>query len=169
MVRPIMEYGGSVWIPLYQKDRDRLEKVQQRSTRLVSEIRDMSYEERLRTLELPTLVFRKKRADVLQTFKIVNRLENIDEAKLFQKFEYKQTRGHKHKLSKPRSRLNIRKNSYAVRVINDWNALPSWVVDSTTVNQFKSGISKYWSDHQFKFCPYVTEEFARMTMEGQMS
>ena len=154
-----MEYGGSSWIPLYQKDRDRLEKVQQRSTRLVTELRNKTYEERLKALDLPTLAFRKKRADVIQTFKIFKHFDKIEDIKLFQRSNYQKTRGHIFKVFKSKSKLNVRKRAYAVRVVNDWNSLPNNVVAASTVNEFKSGIAKCWSDHHLKFRPYVSEEF----------
>ena len=35
LVRPILEYSSTVWDPFYQKDIDRLERVQQRAARFV--------------------------------------------------------------------------------------------------------------------------------------
>jgi hypothetical protein len=40
-----------------------------------------------------------------------------------QEQENRNTRGHKYKLFKPRCRLNIRKNSFCIRVVNMWNSL----------------------------------------------
>ena len=53
------------------------------------------------------------------------------------------TRGHKLKIVKNRSRLNIRKNFFSQRVVNDWNALPVIVVESESVNSFKNNYDKY--------------------------
>ena len=38
----------------------------------IAGIRDLSYEERLRKLKLPTLVFRRLRGDMIETYKIVS-------------------------------------------------------------------------------------------------
>src|SRR5208282_3641746 len=55
-------------------------------------------------------------------------------------------RGHRMKLFKPRSVLNCRRHSFGQRVIDDWNALPHDVVDSTSVNMFKNRLDGYWEE-----------------------
>ena len=56
------------------------------------------------------------------------------------------TRGNSLKLTKPRSRLNIRHNNFSQRVINGWNRLPEHVVASTTVNGFKNAIDRHFRE-----------------------
>jgi len=41
------------------------------------------------------------------------------------------------------------KYSFCYRVINVWNSLPDYVVDS--VNSFKSRSDKYWANHEVVF------------------
>ena len=55
------------------------------------------------------------------------------------------TTGHPWKLSKPPAQSRVRRNSFNIRVINDWNALPLRVVGSETLNQFKSRLDKHWA------------------------
>jgi len=51
------------------------------------------------------------------------------------------------KLSKKRSRLNIRKHFFSQRIINQWNSLPANVVNAKTVNSFKNAYDEnYWND-----------------------
>ena len=52
-------------------------------------------------------------------------------------------RGHSLRLSKERSRLDIRKYSFSQRVVNDWNALPLEVVTAATVNGFKNAYDRH--------------------------
>jgi len=55
LVRSHLEYANSLWNPYQKQDIKALEKVQMRATRLVTALRDKPYQERLRTLDLPTL------------------------------------------------------------------------------------------------------------------
>jgi hypothetical protein len=56
------------------------------------------------------------------------------------------TRGHRFKLAKARSKLDIRKNFFSQRVVNSWNGLPESVVEADSVNNFKSRYDKYIND-----------------------
>ena len=69
--------------PFYQGDIDKLEAVQRRATKMVAGLNDKSYEERLKNLDLPSLTYRQKRGDIIQVFKIVNGLVNINVESLF--------------------------------------------------------------------------------------
>jgi len=46
------------------------------------------------------------------------------------------------KLSKKRSRLDIRKHFFSQRIINQWNSLPANVVNAKTVNSFKNAYDR---------------------------
>ena len=41
---------------------------------------------------------------------------------------------------------NIRKYAFCARVVNIWNSLPNEVVEADTVNTFKYGLDKHWSN-----------------------
>ena len=49
-----------------------MEKVQQRATRTLAELKGLSYEGRLRSLQLPMLAYRRIRGDMIETYKILN-------------------------------------------------------------------------------------------------
>ena len=49
---PHVEYCSSVWNPYYRKDKELLEKVQHRYTKMIINMQDKAYEERLRCLWL---------------------------------------------------------------------------------------------------------------------
>ena len=66
LVRPHLEYGNIIWHPHYQMDKLAVEKVQRRATKLVPHLKHMSYEQRLVALRLPSLLFRRRRGDMIQ-------------------------------------------------------------------------------------------------------
>ena len=72
LVRAHLEYGNQVWCPYKNKDVKIIEAVQRRATKLVPTLKNLSYEERLRKLDLPTLVYRRSRRDMVETYKIMN-------------------------------------------------------------------------------------------------
>ena len=137
--------------PLYKKDRIAIENAQRRATRLVSVCKNLSYPERLRKLGLPTLEYRRQRADMVQVYKILNDIDKVDKAKLFSLATYNRTRGHPLKLFKERPRLNVRANSFSNCVANTWNQLPEVIVMAPFLNAFKGRLNKYWSSHPYKF------------------
>ena len=55
IVRPHLEYWIQVWRPYRKKDIDKLERIQQRATKMIPELRDFSYESRLLQCGLTTL------------------------------------------------------------------------------------------------------------------
>ena len=62
-VRPHLEYAQCVWAPHLLKHVEILEKVQMRG------FGNLDYPERLKRLNLPTLVYRRKRGDVIELYK----------------------------------------------------------------------------------------------------
>jgi len=78
------------------------------------------------------------RVDLIEAYKLLTGRENIDHTILFQLDDTcYDTRGHKFKLKKYRSRLNIRKYFFSNIVASHWNSLPSHVVEADTVLTFK--------------------------------
>ena len=79
MVRPHLEYASRVWCPHLIKDRDLIEQVQRRATRLVPETKIIPYKNRLKELQLPTLNYRRQRTHIIQTFKIIKRIDSVNQ------------------------------------------------------------------------------------------
>ena len=51
--------------------------VQRRTTKLLYEIREWSYERRLKFLNLPSLKYRRYRGDLIQTYKILHSIDDL--------------------------------------------------------------------------------------------
>ena len=96
-------------------DIDILERVQRRATKMIQNLRNISYEMRLKECGLTTLETRRLRGDQIEVFKILNGYENIDRNIFFSVKEERKTRGHGVTLAKKQCRLDIRKFSFSQR------------------------------------------------------
>ena len=143
IVRPHLEYCIQAWRPYRKKDIDTLERIQRRATKMIPELRDLSYEERLKECGLTTLETRRLRGDQIEVFKILNGYENINRNMFFSLKKDSRTRGHEVKLVKDQCRLDIRKHSFAQRTINEWNKLSTDCVTASSVNMFKNKVDTY--------------------------
>ena len=130
---------------------DQLEAVQRRATKQVNELHHLSYEQRLRKLNLFTLSFRRLRGDMIETFKIVNEFYDPIATPHLPRSTYSRTRGNFQKLSLQKSKMNTRKNFFTLRVCKHWNALPDAVIDCSTVGEFKNRLDKHWENHPLKY------------------
>ena len=74
--RPHLEYGQVIWTPHLKKYITILENVQRRATKLVDGFYRMSYSERLKKLNLPSLVYRRARGDMIEIFKHFHSYDN---------------------------------------------------------------------------------------------
>ena len=109
-LRPQMEYGIQAWSPYYRKDIMQLEKVQRRATKMVTGLKKLKYEERLARLNLYTLERRRTRGDMIETFKILKGVQNINSEQFFVRSTTK-LRGHNYKLFKKRVHKTCRQKS----------------------------------------------------------
>ena len=83
LVRPHLEYATPVWSLFYKKDKIIRENVQRRATKLVTSCKHLPYPERLHKLGLPTLEYRRERADMIQIYKNLHDIDTVDKDKLF--------------------------------------------------------------------------------------
>ena len=74
-LRPHLEFAESVWNNFSKENIKKIEGIQKRATKIVIELRALSYEDRLKELGLTTLEVRRKRGDLIQIYKIKNGAE----------------------------------------------------------------------------------------------
>ena len=144
-IRPHLEHGIQAVGPYMSKDFKALEKVQRRATKMVSQIKHLSYEERLRKLKLPSIEKRILRGDLIETYKILTGKINLDPDQFFELNRQERTRGHSMKLLKRRSRQISRLKFFANRVVTPWNELPQDVVSADSINAFKNRLDDHWT------------------------
>ena len=76
-VRPHLEYCIQAWAPYLKKDVNALAQVQHRANKMITSLRKLPYEQRLKECKLTTLEERRKRGDLLETHKLMHGLESI--------------------------------------------------------------------------------------------
>ena len=133
--------------PYYQKDIDKLERVQRRVTKMIPSLRNKSYEERLSVLNLFPLSQRRIRGDLIQVFKIIKGIDNMDCSKYFKIDSSNYTRGNGCKIVVKSFNSHESKKFFFNRVVNLWNGLPRDVIDCYTVEAFKRRLDKYFTSN----------------------
>ena len=146
------------WNPFLEQDIQAIEDVQRRAIRQVSGLRG-TYEEKLDQLGLTTLKDRRTRGDLIETYKIVQQIDDIPIGTFFQMAGA--NHGHatrvavtvtgddlttpedltvtdNHNFAVPRAHNDFRKYTFSHRVVTPWNNLPSEIKNASSVNNFKN-------------------------------
>ena len=108
---------------------------------MIPGLKSLSYEERLKMLQLPTLVYRRLRGDMIEAYKIATGKYETGVTAVLQFDNYNRTgpatRGQKYKLKKSRCNTRLRLNFFTERIINTWNSLPLTIVEAPSVLTFE--------------------------------
>ena len=138
IVRPHLEYCIQAWAPNSRHGNWKIimeiESVQRTFTRLIKGMDSLPYHERLRKLGLTTLLERRMRGDLIETFKILYNFNNYGSD-----FFNLSTRTN-NLVARPGSK-NL--DFFGQRVIKYWNKLPESVKSKKSVNGFKNGVDNF--------------------------
>ena len=154
LVRPHLEFAVQVWNPTLQTDIDTIEKVQERATRIPSTHKNLNYTERLKSWGITSLDERRKRGDVIELYKTINGIEDIDwinpptpKALIEIPGPASSVRGHSLRINRETFNSKLRNDHAAAvsarhcffrnRVTPLWNTLSHSLVFSTTLEKFK--------------------------------
>ena len=161
-VRPHLEYAQPVWSPHRRKHIKMLENVQIRATKLVDGMGNLEYSERLRKLNLPTLLYRRERGDMIQVW---NHFNSYDQSTLSKNFKVNPYVNRKHRYQLTRNRpkdgtYGIQANSFYFRIATTWNNLPKKVAESPNRDIFKANLDEAWMDSPTKYSidPHPTDD-----------
>ena len=100
--------------------------------------------ERLKTLNLSSLEYRRKRGTMIEMYKTCYGFYDRNAtAELFERND-KDSRGNACKVVVCKANLEIRKNFFTIRAPLDWNNLPQKTVQSMTIDELKWKLNKHW-------------------------
>ena len=152
LVRPHLEFANAIWSPYLIKHINMIENVQRRATKMVPGLSDLSYSDRLKRLNLPTLSYRRKRGDMIEMYKILSgKYDTEVTTNLIPLRRPGSTRGHERKIFKTHSRLNIRKYSFVQRSANSWNSLPPAVIEAKSLREFEKHLDAHWANQPIRY------------------
>ena len=144
LIRPLLEYCVQVWSPHLNKYIKLIEGVQRRATRLVPELKELPYEERLKQLKLTTLEERRVRGDMIETYKIITRKEKVNPDNYFQLLPDREgPRARDKKIYKKFAKKDVRRLSFTLRVTNGWNCLTNEMVNARKTSEFKARLDAF--------------------------
>ena len=137
LVRPLPKYSCETWNPQTQRNYNRIEAIQRRATKFILKYNE-DYNIRLKQLDLQSLYNRRFSRDVVFLFNLMKEHYNIDisDKLLFCKkrnVDYNLRKNDSLDLVSMYSRSISFKNSYLLRIINEWNSLPSGVEESVGI------------------------------------
>ena len=140
-VRPTLEYASTIWSPSRITQIIFIEGVQRSFTKRLPGLTNLSYPERIKILKLQSLEHRRLLLDLVQTVKIIHNLSSLKFADFFSFLTYyNSTRGHSHRLAVPIFKSDVRKHSFACRVVPVGNSLPNEIITAKSLFNFKAQI-----------------------------
>lgn len=142
-VRPFLEYASLVWYPVLQSDRDLLDKVLRRFSRYSFGRSRPSYSNRLTMMHLIDVDSRRRRGDLISTFKALTLTSDGAISHLFSLRGNSRLRGHELTLARPRFISRRGEYLFPSRVCRDWNALPAEVIFAPSVLSFKARLDVF--------------------------
>ena len=141
-IRPTLEYCAPAWAPCSKKNAWHLERVQRAGSKHVRGLGHLSYEDRLRSMNLFSLSYRRRRGDLITLFRILSGLCGDELRNLFKYNSRSGRRGHSRVLLQPRCDSLQTAILFSARTIPHWNRLSDWVVSAPSITTFKSRLDK---------------------------
>ena len=102
-------------------------------------------------MDLDTLEIRREKADLIQVYKILNKIDKVEEKDLFRRAADTGTndrvtrqRSNPLNLQGERARKDLRKYSFTSRVVKPWNDLKEEIKGIKRLDQFKHSLKQLY-------------------------
>ena len=143
LVRPHLEYCCSTWSPYTDKDIRKIEMVQRRAARYVTNRHHntSSVTEMINELGWETLECRRQKIQLTLLYKIINNLVDIPASDYLARAPSRLRANHKFKYRHLSSKSDCLKYSFFHKTIPVWNSLPAAVAEAPSLASFKQGLT----------------------------
>jgi len=144
LVRPVLEYSSSAWDPYNLKDINKLEGVQRKAARFVTNNYDKSpgtVTNILKDLHWESLQSRRQNSRLVLLHKIVYHYIDIPTTQYLTPYTRHSRHFHHLAFHLPITTSDYFKYSFFPRTVVVWNTLPSHVVSADTVLGFRSALA----------------------------
>ena len=111
-----------MWSPRLEKDKQLVEGVQYRTTKISPGLKDLMYEQRLEKMKLLNTCYRRLRGDLTEVLKYIHNIYKLNDS-LLELESRTNTRGHSYKPNKQRCNITLWQNFFTQRIIDRWNGL----------------------------------------------
>ena len=142
LVRPKLEYAAPIWHPYHETQTGQVKKIQRTAARWTCRRwrNTSSFGDMLDELEWPSLETRREQSSLTFFYKIHSSAVSLDKDKyLTPAPNLRRTRAsHESQYTRYLAYSDGLKNSFFPRTIPMWNSLPSSVVLSKTIEEFKA-------------------------------
>ena len=114
---------------------------------MIPEIGNHSYHQRIQDLDLISLVQRRLRGQLTEVFKYLNEFITASARGLFDYDPKDRKINNGAKLIVKHFNTSVPQHFYPIKITSTWNALPSEVLSSRTVNYFKNSLDKHFAEN----------------------
>ena len=142
----LLQFG----VLIRKKHINEIEKVQRQFTKHIKGLKKLSYTDRLSTLKLPSLEFRRLRGDFIEVYKILHGIyDPLTTDSLLTLDLNLRTRSNTLKLKKKRTNFQPYQLFFTNRVTSNWNRLSKDIVCAESLNIFKNKLDAKFKDLMF--------------------
>ena len=147
LVRSKLGYCSQVWAPQTVGDILSLERIQRRATKFILSLpfrTEITYVQRLCRLNLVPLTYWHEYLDLMFLFKHITEKSDPNIVIKIPTRITRHTFSHSKLIVVSRSKTVSHQNSFYVRSARTWNSLPAYIINCTSVSQFKSNLLNYY-------------------------
>ena len=148
LIRPKIEYCSSVWDPHHQKDIKKLEMVQHRAARFVTNCRHrptetgdyISITNKIKDLGWADLQTRRTNSRLVMLYRVTQNLVEVPAAYHPTLRENQPPRGHQKQFVRLQPNVDAFKFSFIPRTVVDWNNLDEQAIYADSIDNFKRAL-----------------------------